>query len=327
MTERDDSSGLRAVRLAHGWSQSEAARELTALARARGSPVASTGSLKTLLSRWENGHSTPDPPYRALLADLYDRTPTELGIGSTDEPAGSPTDGLVASLASAATGQRDGIRLWRRQLELAHALAGTQALDRIHHDRAWRRFEQARTAALVAERPAAGAGAVAGQAAVLVDVGQPDTAVDLLGQIPPLPEGPAQARLHAALAVAAAAKGESRTSRRALAAAERGLRRSTPDLLDHVARPAVELADLHRWQGRVLVTLGDEGALEPLQQALDGEPRSARHRAAVHADLALTLQAERPRDAAAHARTARQLATGIGSARIAARLSTLGSPR
>ena len=373
MTERDDSSGLRAVRLAHGWSQSEAARELTALARARGSPVASTGSLKTLLSRWENGHSTPDPPYRALLADLYDRTPTELGIGSTDEPAGSPTDGLVASLASAATGQRDGIRLWRRQLELAHelddelgvagagelvdalvdrlaetlvhtvprlvraelagllvdaaTLAGTQALDRIHHDRAWRRFEQARTAALVAERPAAGAGAVAGQAAVLVDVGQPDTAVDLLGQIPPLPEGPAQARLHAALAVAAAAKGESRTSRRALAAAERGLRRSTPDLLDHVARPAVELADLHRWQGRVLVTLRDEGALEPLQQALDGEPRSARHRAAVHADLALTLQAERPRDAAAHARTARQLATGIGSARIAARLSTLGSPR
>jgi len=94
-----------------------------------------------------------------------------------------------------------------------------------------------------------------------------------------------------------------------------------------VARPAVELADLHRWQGRVLVTLRDEGALEPLQKALDGEPRSARHRAAVHADLALTLQAERPRDAAAHARTARQLATGIGSARIAARLSTLGSPR
>jgi transcriptional regulator with XRE-family HTH domain len=370
MTEPDGSSGLRAARVTRGWSQSQAARELTALARARGSPVASTASLKTLLSRWENGHSAPDAAYRSLLADLYGRTPTELGLVPATEPGGGPTADLVTALAGAAIGGDAGTHLWRRQLDLAHelddqlgaagagelvealverlgetllhtvprsarvalagllvdaaTLAGTQALDRAHHDRAWRRFDQARTAALVGGRTAAGA--AAGQAAVLVDLGRPSTAIELLEQVHPVPEGPAQARLHAALAVAAAAGGESQASRRAIAAAERRLRLAPHDLLDHGERPAVELADLHRWQGRVLVTLGDPDAPEPLRQALDAGPRSARHRAEVHADLALALHAGRPQEAAAHARTARRLATGIGSARITARLSALGNP-
>jgi hypothetical protein len=48
-----------------------------------------------------------------------------------------------------------------------------------------------------------------------------------------------------------------------------------------------------------------------------------RHRAAVHADLALALAPEHPGDAAEHARAARELAERIGSARTQARLSTL----
>jgi transcriptional regulator with XRE-family HTH domain len=373
MTDREGLPGLRAARTARSWSQSEAARELAALARSRGTPVAATASLKTLLSRWENGHAVPDPQYRALLADLYGRSVTELGLRVAVPPGSDTADGLTAALAAAAAGHRGGMGLWRQQLRLARelddelgaagagelvnalverlaeslvhtvprparadvaglltdaaALAGTQALDRTHHAAAWRRFDQARAAALEAELPAAGAVAAAGQAAVLVDIGEPATAVELLEQTPPVPDGSAQARLDAALALANAAAGQRQASRRAIASAEHRLHRARPDLLDRPTGSPVELVDLHRWQGRVLVTLGDAGAVRPLRRALDAEPRSARHRAAVHADLALTLHAERPVEAEAHARTARQLATGIGSERIAARLAGLGSRR
>ena len=86
----------------------------------------------------------------------------------------------------------------------------------------------------------------------------------------------------------------------------------------------MELADLHRWHGRALVTLGDPDAVEPLRRALAGDPRSTRDRAAVHADLALTLHGARPEEAASHASTARRLAAGIGSERIPGRLASLG---
>ncbi|GAA4866650.1 hypothetical protein [Actinomycetospora straminea] len=44
--------------------------------------VASAASLKTQLSRWENG-TVPDEPYRTLLAELYERELGELGIDVT----------------------------------------------------------------------------------------------------------------------------------------------------------------------------------------------------------------------------------------------------
>ncbi|HSU09017.1 MAG TPA: helix-turn-helix transcriptional regulator, partial [Pseudonocardia sp.] len=64
-------TSLRAARAARGWSQSEAARALAELASTRGVAVASAASLKTQLSRWENGHATPETPYRNLLGELY----------------------------------------------------------------------------------------------------------------------------------------------------------------------------------------------------------------------------------------------------------------
>jgi transcriptional regulator with XRE-family HTH domain len=374
MTTRDPLSGLQAARVAHGWSQAEAARELAALARSRGTPVAAPASLKTLLSRWENGHTLPDPHYRALLADLYGRSAAALGLSGPDGTGDDTGDGLVASLAAAASVHRGGgIRLWQQQLELArelddelgaagagelvHAmvehvaetllhtvprtgrvavaellagaavLAGTQALDRTEHERAWRRFDQARQAAIEADLPAAAAAAAGGQAAVLVDVGDPGAAVQLLEQTAPVPDGSAQARLDAGMAMARAAAGEPQASRRAMAAAEQRLGRSPTDLVDRRGRRPVELVDLHRWQGRVLVTLGDTGAEAPLQRALAEGPRSTRQRAAVHADLALALHVDRPEEAEAHARTARRLAAGIGSERIVARLAELGGRR
>ncbi|OLT13940.1 hypothetical protein BJF78_20900 [Pseudonocardia sp. CNS-139] len=83
---------------------------------------------------------------------------------------------------------------------------------------------------------------------------------------------------------------------------------------------------MHRWHGHTLLTLGDATAAEPLALALAAAPRSARHRAAVHADLALALAGTQPDAAAEHARAAREIAAGIGAERVVTRLSALGSP-
>lgn len=371
MNDRDGLSGLRAGRTARGWSQSDAARELAALGRARGTPVAAVPSLKTLLSRWENGHALPEPQYRSLLGELYGRTSAELGLRGQDErDASSATAGLRAALAAAAAVQHRGLDLWWQQLALARglddelgaagagelvaaqveqldetlthtlvpsaragvaavlagaaALAGAQALDRAHYDLAWRRYDRARVATLEAGLPEASAAAAAGQATVLVEVGEVAAAVALLEGTASVASDSAQVRLDAAMALARAAAGEEVATREAIGRAERRLRRTPVDA--HVRDgPPVELADLHRWHGRALVALGDEAAAAPLlERALAARPRSARHRAAVHADLALALAADRPHQSADHARSARELAMSIGSERIPARLSRLG---
>jgi hypothetical protein len=135
----------------------------------------------------------------------------------------------------------------------------------------------------------------------------------------------ARVRLDAALAIARAAAGEDGPSRASLAAAESGLRQRRADIVRGRDGPPVELADLDRWHGRALVALGAPDAVAPLRRALAAHPRSARHRAAVHADLALALEVGHPHEAAEHAMAARKLAAGIGSERIPARLSALGA--
>jgi hypothetical protein len=71
---------LQASRHARDWSQARAVWELMRLADRKGVKVASAASLKTELSRWENGHITPDY-YQPLLCELYKSTPSELGFG------------------------------------------------------------------------------------------------------------------------------------------------------------------------------------------------------------------------------------------------------
>ncbi|GAA1238333.1 helix-turn-helix domain-containing protein [Pseudonocardia alaniniphila] len=359
---------LRAARAARGWSQADAAGELVALGRASGTPVAAAASLKTLLSRWENGHALPEPHYRTLLAELYGRTPGDLGIAvAPAADATTASDRLRSAIAAAAAVDHTGLELWWEQLAVASrlddelgaagagelvralveqleetlihtltparrsevaavlagaaTLAGAQELDRARPDEAWRRYDRARSAAREAGVPEADA--VAGQAAVLVDVGEPATAVELLDLAGPATGDPAQVRLDAARAVASAAAGDSPAAHHAIAAAARRLQRSRVDIVALRGGPVLDLADLHRWHGRTLVALGDAEAVGPLERALDPAPRSARHRAAVHADLALALAAHRPEDAAEHARRARELALRIGSEQVGARLAAL----
>jgi transcriptional regulator with XRE-family HTH domain len=360
MTGRIGAGGLRAARAERGWSQSQAARELAALARSSGAPVAGAASLKTLLSRWENGHAVPEPQYRALLSELYGRTSAELGIAgppADPEAAGAPAR-LRAALAAATAVDDAALGLWHEQLDVAtrlddelgsagagelvralverlddtvrHAihpsrraavaavlaraaiLAGAQELDRGRPDIAWQRYDLARTAAAEADLPDAAADAVAGQAVVLVDVGEASAARTLLDAAEPVLPRSARPRLAGARAGAAAALGDADGARRAIALADRA-----------VPVVSVELVDVDRWHGHALAVLGDPAAAEPLRRALAASPRSVRHRAAVHADLAFTLAVEHPHDAAVHARTARELAERIGSARTAARLAAL----
>jgi transcriptional regulator with XRE-family HTH domain len=366
-TGRTGAGGLRAARAARGWSQSQAASELSALARASGAPVAGAASLKTLLSRWENGHAVPDPQYRTLLGELYDRTAEELGIAGppADPEAAGAQARLRAALASAAAVDEAALALWREQLHVAtrlddelgttgagglvralvgrldetlrHAigssrrretaavlapaavLAGAQELDRGRPDLAWQCYDRARTAGAEANAPDVAADAVAGQATVLVDVGEAAAAVALLDAAEPELPHPARARIAGARAGAAAALGDADGARHAISAA--GERLPHGDAAEPTL--AVELVDLDRWHGHALTVLGDPAAARPLRRALAAPPRSVRHRAAVHADLALTLAPEHPADAAHHARAARELAERIGSARTQARLSTL----
>jgi transcriptional regulator with XRE-family HTH domain len=361
------SGGLRAARAVRGWSQSQAARELAALAQVGGAPVAGAASLKTLLSRWENGHAVPEPQYRALLSELYGRTPAELGIAGPPpdpEATGAPAR-LRAALAAAAAVDGASLELLREQLDVttrlddelgatgagdlvralvdrldetvrhtigparraavaavlapAATLAGAQELDRGRPDLAWHRYDRARTAAAEAGLPDALADAVAGQATVLVDIGEAAAASMLLDAAEPALPRNARLRVAGARAGAAAALGDAAGARRAISGAGERLPRGD------TAAPAfaVELVDLDRWHGHALAVLGDPAAAGPLRRALAAPPRSVRHRAAVHADLALTLAPEHPQDSAVHARAARELAERIGSARTEARLAAL----
>ncbi|MDT7709880.1 MAG: hypothetical protein QOG20_5487 [Pseudonocardiales bacterium] len=163
---------------------------------------------------------------------------------------------------------------------------------------------------------------------MLVEAGEPAAALTLLGGEPP--DGPSAAvvRWQIARGLANAAAGHPEAAREAFGRAERSL----PHEASSQGGPAsgvdrawpgplvIELADLHRQRGEALVALHDPSAVTPLREALAAAPRSARHRGALHADLAVALAGNDPDDAAEHAREARAIAVRIGSTRIPARL-------
>ena len=74
--------------------------ELGRLAERKKVKISSAASLKTQLSRWENGHVTPDY-YQALLCELFQAAPGELGFGIQELSSGlaresSPGTTLIA---------------------------------------------------------------------------------------------------------------------------------------------------------------------------------------------------------------------------------------
>lgn len=71
---------LRTARDRRGWSQTRLISELERRARSRSVTVMAPASLRTAISRWENGRVIPDVHYRRLLCDIYGLTEDELGF-------------------------------------------------------------------------------------------------------------------------------------------------------------------------------------------------------------------------------------------------------
>jgi transcriptional regulator with XRE-family HTH domain len=104
-------SALRAARAERNWSQSRVIAELQKHARSLGVTLPSPSSLKTELSRWENGHRTPDAFYQRLFAMAYGRSPEDLGIAQDDADAPLALGETWEESVSTAS------RFWRRDLD------------------------------------------------------------------------------------------------------------------------------------------------------------------------------------------------------------------
>ncbi len=351
-------TALRAARTDRGWSQTDAAARLHDLARRRGGAGSSAASLKTQLSRWENGHALPDPASRQLLVELYGRSAAELDL--LPRPVGgSSRERLLGELGAAAAAGDGAVEQWRVQVAaalrlddelgaagagevtaalvaqlsrtLAHTLGAARwaavaqplavaavlavrhALDRDDPATAWAHGGTAAAAAEAAGSAAAVAAAAAGRADVLREVGDPDAAHHLLAETRArLDGGPGTARVAVAQAVARAELGRAADARAALADARAAL--AAPDLGHPLDPLRIELPDLGHWHGRTLALLRDDAAADALAGALAAGPRSVRHRAELHADLAAVHRsAGRAAAAGRHAEQARQLARRIGS--------------
>jgi transcriptional regulator with XRE-family HTH domain len=125
---------LKAARLAEGWSQARMAYELRRLARLKEISVASAASLKTQISRWENGHVTPDF-YQPLLCQLFRSTPAELGFTGHELPSDpSNENGTRAALISKREWTRDDLRSLSASLDEAISNSALSDIEMLAHE-------------------------------------------------------------------------------------------------------------------------------------------------------------------------------------------------
>ncbi len=317
-------TSLRAARDAQGWSQAVAARALAGLARERGVLVASAASLKTLLSRWENGHATPEAPYRTLLEELYAESGVDLTPPAPAPHPAGPVARLRARLAAAAAVDADVVALWHAQLTTAQQLddrlggAGAAEAVRVLVEQLESVLphlpdpDRHRPVATLLARACLLAGTQA------LDGEDPDTAVARFTRAAETARAAGAGDLAAAAAAGHAdALVDVGAPDDALAVLEHA--RPRPDRTHPPRDVIVELAEPGFGLGhrRAVGRPGDGPTAEQLSAALAEHPRSARERAELHAELARTCAAAgRADDAAAHAQAARALATRIGSHRV-----------
>ncbi|MGH3978773.1 MAG: tetratricopeptide repeat protein [Pseudonocardiaceae bacterium] len=111
-------TSLQAVRWQLGYTAAQVIDLLTRRADALNLPIANKASLKTKLSRWENGKEQPSEIYRRLFREIYGRTNAELGF--PDEPEEDPEAAeLRARLAVARTVDAETVDIFRRQVDHA----------------------------------------------------------------------------------------------------------------------------------------------------------------------------------------------------------------
>ncbi len=208
-------------------------------------------------------------------------------------------------------------------------LAGWQALDVGAVQRAWAHYATARGAAIEAEKPALLAHAMGEQAYVLIDMGRPELALELVREATAAANRRAPDRtlawLYSAEAEVCALLGDEQGSRRALDRAAAALP-DDGDVRDPEV-PGIMLNTTHlmRWRGNALALLGDSTATDELYTALARlDSTFTRAEAGLRCDLA---QAHLARgelgEAREHAIRARQLANQTGSVRHRRRIERL----
>lgn len=107
---------LQAVRKHLGYSAEEVNKMIHQRADALRIPVMTAASLKTKLSRWENGRETvSQPDMRRLFREVYERTNEELGF--PPEPDDTDADELRSRLAVARTVDAETVAAFQRQLD------------------------------------------------------------------------------------------------------------------------------------------------------------------------------------------------------------------
>src|SRR3954451_25108786 len=107
---------LQAVRRELGYPAATVLRLLAERAGAHNVAIMTPASLKTKLSRWENGHEAVGlPEYRRLFREIYGRTNAELGF--LDDHTPGPADDLRARIAVARTVDLATVETFRAQIE------------------------------------------------------------------------------------------------------------------------------------------------------------------------------------------------------------------
>ncbi|MGH3570817.1 MAG: tetratricopeptide repeat protein [Pseudonocardiaceae bacterium] len=111
-------TSLQTVRRHLGYTAAQVIDLVTRRAAALNLPIANRASLKTKLSRWENGKEQPSEIYRRLFREIYGRTNAELGF--PDEPEEDPEAAELRSrLAMACTVDPEIVDVFRHQVDHA----------------------------------------------------------------------------------------------------------------------------------------------------------------------------------------------------------------
>ncbi|GIH14712.1 helix-turn-helix domain-containing protein [Rugosimonospora africana] len=90
---------LQAARIDRGWKQAQVIRAVQQQAARDGTPIASAASLKTMLSRWENGQPA-EAMYQRLLCKVYGLSPDELGFISRQDAQRTGTRRVVPAIST-----------------------------------------------------------------------------------------------------------------------------------------------------------------------------------------------------------------------------------
>jgi transcriptional regulator with XRE-family HTH domain len=217
--------------------------------------------------------------------------------------------------------------------QLAHllaetaSLAGWQAINTVALNDAWNHYERAKAAAREADDAAVLAYVSGEQAYVLMDLGRPAEAAELLQYIHATHRDNVPARLRtwlaAAEAEAAAVLGDEGACRRALDQAAAVLPEGDGD--PEMPYLSINVHHFARWRGSCLLRFGDPGTVEDLRSALAGmDGTYNRAESGVRCDLGhALLAAGEPEAAQPHIQRAQQLATMTGSRRQRRRIDEL----